>query len=59
MKSQAQTRTANKSNEEAFQELDVEEIQEPAEGAVVQESVEGGVEEATKQALGDEEVKLS
>ena len=29
------------------------------EGVVVLESVEGGVEEATKQALGDEEVKLN
>ena len=48
---------ADKSDEEDIQELTEEEIQESVED--VQESVKGGVQEATKEALGDEAVTLN
>ena len=49
--------SADKSDEEGIQELAVEEIQESVKD--VQESVRGDVQEATKEALGDEAVTLT
>ena len=49
--------SADNSNEEDIQELAEKEIQESVEN--VQESVKGGVQEPTKEALGDEAVTLN
>ena len=48
--------SADKSDEEDNQELKEEEIQEQVED--IQESLKGGVQEATKEAMGDKAVTL-